>query len=98
MLIANNGITTYDEFLDLLDRLKVSPLPESEFNTVLKQINIAKISNDVKETKDEPINKKKTTKAVKPRRSRNARGPKSKQPAKRKTTTASKNGNISKKE
>ena len=61
-LIKRNEISSYEELVTLLKRLKVAPPSEVVFNSALNEINM---HNNTKDVKDEPAKQKKNTKQSK---------------------------------
>jgi len=61
-LIKRNEISSYEELVTLLKRLKVEPPSEVVFNSALNEINM---HNNTKDVKDEPAKQKKNTKQSK---------------------------------
>ena len=92
-LIKANNITHYEQFVEVLKKLKVIPLSKEDFNEAMKRISIA-AQPATKETKNEP-NKKKTT--VKPTKSRSTtRKGRTRSTTRKKSTVQSKDGDLSK--
>jgi len=89
-LIINNQITEYQQLLKVLDRLKVQPLKEEEFNEAMIQINMKKNESTTVKV-NEAIKEEKDAKKSSPRRSRAKRPP----TKRRKKSSSTKDGNIS---
>ena len=59
-LIRNNQVSSYEEFVSVLVRLKVAPPSEVVFNSALNEINMQ--NNNTKKVKNESTKQKKNTK------------------------------------